>query len=150
MPGRAVAAAADRQLQPRVAGQRDDPDDVSRVGGLDDHLGVAVEATVEGRARLVVGGIVRHNHSAAQLRTQSRDQDAVQLESIAELAPSRVRLRCSAQWPTANVDLSEPLPLQTRAAAGLIVRRASTNRAASSFAIRRVSSVFVSCSRIAL
>jgi hypothetical protein len=63
-----VATAADRQLQSGLAGQGDDPGDVVVAGGLDDHLGAAVEAAIEDGPRLVVGGIIGRDHPATHLR----------------------------------------------------------------------------------
>jgi hypothetical protein len=68
VPSRAVATAADGQLQPGLAGQRDDPGDVVVAGGLDDHLGAAVEAAIEDGPRLVVGGIIGRDYPATHLR----------------------------------------------------------------------------------
>jgi hypothetical protein len=57
VPGAAVAAAADGELQHALAGQRDDAGDVAGVGGLDDDDRVAVDAADEHGAGLVVVGI---------------------------------------------------------------------------------------------
>jgi hypothetical protein len=71
----AVAAAADRELQPGLAGQQDDAGDVAGVGGLDDDGGVAVDAADEHGAGLVVVGIPRRDHPTLEGVAQLRDRD---------------------------------------------------------------------------
>jgi hypothetical protein len=72
--GEAVAAAADRQLQPAVAGQGDDLGDVAGGGGSHDGGGVLVEAAVEQLAGLVVGGVVGGDHLPVEDLAQVRDR----------------------------------------------------------------------------
>ena len=64
---KAVAAAADGELQPALARQRDDLRDVGRVLSSDDERWVAVESTVEDGACLVVGGVLGAYELAADV-----------------------------------------------------------------------------------
>ena len=73
--GDAVAAAADGQLQPGLARQRDDASDVGRVRGPDDDRRPAVDPAVEDGAGLVVLGVVRRDHSSAKWSIELRDRD---------------------------------------------------------------------------
>ena len=57
VPGQAVAAAANRQLQPGLACQRHHLGHVAGVGGPDDDRRPAVDAAVEHGPRLIVGGV---------------------------------------------------------------------------------------------
>jgi hypothetical protein len=75
VPGRAVAAAADRQLLPALVRQGDDRGDVVRAGGLDDQRRVAVKAAVEDLAGLVVAGVVGSDHPPVHLLAQPWDRD---------------------------------------------------------------------------
>ena len=71
----AVTAAADGQLQPGLARDRDDTRDLVRVRQTNDDRGPSVDAAVEHGARLVVAGIVRFDHPAvqgAELRDRER------------------------------------------------------------------------------
>jgi len=62
----AVAAAADGQLQPGLAGQGHDPGDLGGVGGPDDDRRVEVESAVEHGAGLVVVGVAGCDHPAGK------------------------------------------------------------------------------------
>jgi hypothetical protein len=73
--GRAVAAAADGELQPGLARERDDAGDVRGVGGADDDRGPPVEPAVEEGAPLVVAGVVRRDHAAAQVGAELWDRE---------------------------------------------------------------------------
>jgi hypothetical protein len=57
VPGVAVAATADGQLQPAIAGQVDDPGDLGGVGRADDGRRTLVEPAVEDRPGLVIAGV---------------------------------------------------------------------------------------------
>jgi len=80
--GVAVAAAADGQLQPRLAGQRDHPRDVGGVGDPDDDRRAAVEAAVEDRAGLVVAGVVGGDHPTVEGSAQLRDRESDCMEEL--------------------------------------------------------------------
>ena len=56
--GGAVAAAADGQLEPGLAGVRDDAGDVGRAGGAHDQGGAPVDGSHEDGPRLVVAGVI--------------------------------------------------------------------------------------------
>ena len=62
----AVTAAADGQLQPALAGERDRVRHVVGVGRAHDQRGTAVDRAEEDRARLVVVGVVRADHAALE------------------------------------------------------------------------------------
>jgi hypothetical protein len=66
VPGGAVAAAADGELQPALSRERDDARDVGSVLGPDDGRRSAVDAAVEDLARLVVAYVLRRDHPPAQ------------------------------------------------------------------------------------
>src|SRR5205823_1775218 len=64
--GQAVAAAADGQLEPGLAGKFDCAGDIGRVGDASDQRGAAVEPAVEERAGLVIAGIGRRDHATGE------------------------------------------------------------------------------------
>src|SRR6266540_2369965 len=66
VPGAAVAAASDGEFQPALACERHDARHVGLVGDPSDRRGPAVELAGEHLADVVVPGIVRGDHLAAQ------------------------------------------------------------------------------------
>ena len=72
--GDAVAAAADGELQPGLARERDDARDIGRVRGPDDDRRPAVDPAVEDGARLVVAGVVGRDHPAVEVGAEVRGQ----------------------------------------------------------------------------
>src|SRR5829696_3556145 len=73
--GQAVAAAADGQLQPAVAGQADHPGDLGRGGGPDHRRRPAVPLAVEDLAGLVVAGVVGAGDAAVEAVAELGDGD---------------------------------------------------------------------------
>ena len=65
--GGAVAAAADGQLGPGLARERDDAGDVGGVGGADDHGRAAVDRAHEDAPRVVVVGVVGRDDPAVDV-----------------------------------------------------------------------------------
>ncbi len=73
----AVAAAADREREPGLAGEVDDMGDIVGVGWPDDDHWPAIDATRDDGPGLVVLGVVRRDHPAADGGTQARDGEGV-------------------------------------------------------------------------
>jgi hypothetical protein len=72
IPGVAVAAAADRQLEARVARERDDARHVAGVRRPDDGRRPVVEPAEEHGTCLVVGRVIRGNHTTVEVGAELR------------------------------------------------------------------------------
>ena len=73
--GAAVTAAADRQLQARLARVRDDACNVGSIGDTHDHRRTAIEPTREHGSGAVIAGVIRPDHPSVDRRAEILERD---------------------------------------------------------------------------
>jgi hypothetical protein len=69
MTGSAVTAAADREFQPGLAGERNNAGDVARILCPNDDRWPAVNPAIEDGARFIVPGVARSDYLAIEFGT---------------------------------------------------------------------------------